>query len=54
MKCIEKKRRYWPIWVYGDAIIGGVGCLSGEWEATEFKKNVLKEPENNIMMMSTF
>ena len=39
-----KKRRYWPKGFHGDAIneyfmskiIGDVGCLSGEWDETEF------------------
>ena len=37
-----KKSLYWPRGVYGDSIftsgfkIGYMGCLSGEWEETEF------------------
>ena len=39
-----KKRRYWPRKVHGDGIndyfrsknIGGVGCISGEWDKIEF------------------
>ena len=57
-----KKRRYWPRGVSGDAIndyfrskyTGGLGCLSGEWDDTEFNIFVLMEPDYNIMMMSTF
>ena len=48
-----KKRQYWPRGVYGDVtnvylmskIIGDVGCLSGEWDETEFNIFVLKEPD---------
>ena len=57
-----KMRRYWPRGVYGDGVydcsstknIGDVGCLSGEWNETEFNIFVMKEPDHNIMMMSTF
>ena len=31
-----------------------MGCLSGEWDETEFNIFVLKELDYNIMMMSTF
>ena len=31
-----------------------MGCLSGEWDETEFNIFVLKEPDYHIMMMSTF
>ena len=31
-----------------------MGCLSGEWDEKEFNIFVLKEPDYNIMMMSTF
>ena len=31
-----------------------MGCLSGEWEETEFIIFALKEPDYNIMMMSTY
>ena len=31
-----------------------MGCLSGEWDEKEFNVFVLKEPDYNIMMMSTF
>ena len=34
--------------------IGDVGCLSGEWDETEFNIFVLKKPDYNIMMMTTF
>ena len=34
--------------------IGGVGCLSVEWYETEFDVFVLKDPDYNIIMMSTF
>ena len=34
--------------------IGVVGCISGAWDETEFNVFVLKEPNHNIMMMSTF
>ena len=34
--------------------IGDVGCLSGEWDDTEFNVFVLKDPDYNIIMMSTF
>ena len=52
-KCIDKKRRYWPRGVYVDAIndyfgsknIGNVGCLSDEWDDTEYNIFVLKEPD---------
>ena len=57
-----KKRRYWPRGVYVYAIndyfrsknIGNVGCLSGEWNETEFDIFALKGPDYNITMMSTF
>ena len=31
-----------------------MGCLSGEWDETEFNIFVLKDLDYNIMMMSTF
>ena len=31
-----------------------MGCLSGEWDVTEFRIFVLKNPDYNIMTMSTF
>ena len=31
-----------------------MGCLSDEWDETEFNIFILKEPDYNIMMMSTF
>ena len=31
-----------------------MGCLSGEWDNTEFNIFVMKEPYYNIMMRSTF
>ena len=31
-----------------------MGCLSGEWDETEFNIFVLKEPDYNIIMMSNF
>ena len=34
--------------------IGDAGCLSGEWDETEFNIFVLKEPDYNIMMISNF
>ena len=48
--------------VHGDAIneyfrsktIGDVGCLSGEWDETDFVVFVLKDPDYNIMMVSNF
>ena len=58
-KCIDKKRHYWPRGVYGDVIddyFGSkhtvdMGCLSGEWDETDFNVFVLKYPDYNIMMM---
>ena len=55
-----KKRRYWPRAVNDDVInnyfkskyIGVVGCMSDECYETEFI--FLKDPDQNIMMMSTF
>ena len=38
----------------GQKNIYDVVCISGEWEKTEFNIFVLKEPDYNIMMMSTF
>ena len=57
-----KKRRYWPRGIHGDEIneyfstknIGDVGCLSGEWDETEFNIFVMKEPDYNMVMISTF
>ena len=34
--------------------IGDMGCLSGEWDKTEFNIFVFKDPDYNIMMMSNF
>ena len=56
------KRRYWTRGVHGDAInkyyrsknIGDMGCISDEWDDTEFNIFDLKEYSYNIMMMSTF
>ena len=31
-----------------------MGCLSVEWDETELNFFIFKEPEYNIMMMSTF
>ena len=31
-----------------------MGCLSGEWDEVEFNVFVLKDPDYNIMMISTF
>ena len=31
-----------------------MGCLGGEWDNTEFIIFVMKEPDYNIMMISTF
>ena len=55
-------RRYWPRGVYRYTINdyfrsknnGHVGCISGEWDDTEFNIFVLKDPDYNIMMMSTY
>ena len=33
---------------------GDVLCLSGEWDEIEFNIFVMKEPDYNIMIMSTF
>ena len=54
-----KKRRYWPRGFHREGIndyfrsknIGNVGCLSSEWDNTEFNVFVLKEPDHNIMMI---
>ena len=51
-----------PRGVYGDVIdnyfcskhIVDIGCLSGEWDETDFNLFVLKYPDYNIMMMLTF
>ena len=48
-----------PRGVYGDVIdnyfcskhIVDIGCLSGEWDETDFNLFVLKYPDYNIMMM---
>ena len=48
-----KKRLYWSRGVHGDRIndyfslnkIGGMGCLSGNWDKTEVNIFVVKEPE---------
>ena len=56
---LMKKRYYWPRGVHRDGInecfrsknVGDVGCLSGEWDETEFNVFVLKEPDYNIIMM---
>ena len=44
--------------VYEDTIynyfIGDVGCLSGKWDDTESNIFVLKEPNYNIIIISTF
>ena len=61
-KCIDKNRWYWPKGFHGDIInnyfrsnnIVDVGCLSGEWDETEFNVFSLKDPDFNIMMMSNF
>ena len=34
--------------------IGNVGCISDEWDEAEFNIFVMKEPDYNIIMMSTF
>ena len=31
-----------------------MGCISSEWDETHFNIFVMKEPDNNIMSMSTF
>ena len=33
---------------------GSLGCLSSEWDETYFNSFVMKEPDYNIIMMSTF
>ena len=59
VSALIKKRLYWPRGVHGDIIneyftlnkIGGVGCLSGEWDDIEVNIFVMKEPNYNIIMM---
>ena len=56
-----KKRRYCLRGVHGDSnngyfstkSIGGVECLSGEWDETEFNF-FMNKPDYDIIMMSTF
>ena len=56
------KRRYCHRGFHGDDIkdcfrsnnIFGVGCLSGKWDETEFNIFGFKDPDYNIIMMSTF
>ena len=31
-----------------------MGCLSGEWDEKDFNIFVMKQPDYNIIMMSTF
>ena len=46
-----KRRRYWPMGVHGDAIneyfrsktIGDVGCLTGEWDETDFLTYIYRQ-----------
>ena len=57
-----KNRHYWHRGVHGGSIneyfstknIGGLGFPSGKWYETEFNIFVLKEPDHNIIIMSTF
>ena len=38
---------------FSTKMIGDVGYLSGEWDDTYFDIFVMKEPDYNIMVMST-
>ena len=43
-----------PLTINSGKKIGDVGCLSGEWDETEFNIFVLNDNNYNIIMMSTF
>ena len=55
------KRCHWLRGVRGNGIDeyfnfknGGAGCLSAEWDETQFNVFVVKEPDYNEIIMSTF
>ena len=57
---LMKKRLYWTRGFHWDETndsfraknIGDLGCISGEWDDTEFNIFVLKDPGYNIIIMS--
>lgn len=57
-----KKRKYWPKFINGDEVnhhflnkqIGECDRLNGKLDGTDFSLMVFKEPEYNMMLMSTY